>query len=155
MATFLSFRFELKYQSDAIQNIYMYVYLSDCLVSYIAPHLLGWNITAESITSTTVLVTWPNVGHAFSTQDLYGFVATCTATEIKDTLRLAAANASSSSVLVQTLIPYTEYQVQVVTLSKGESNGTILERSSSVVVLRTEEDGEMIQCTTVYLTIVE
>lgn len=74
--------------------------------------------------------------------DFYGFVAACRATEIKDTLHLAAANSSSISTLVQRLVPYTEYRVQMIALSKGKRNGSISMRSSSVVVLRTNEDGE-------------
>jgi len=77
-----------------------------------------------------------------SVQDLFVFVAVCTATGINDTSRLASANVSSSNVLVGTLKPYTEYQVQVVALVKGQTNRTITMRSSSVVLLRTEEDGE-------------
>ena len=109
---------------------------------YIAPHIQGWNITAESISSTTVLVTWPIDNLSLSMKDFYGFVATCRATEIKDTLRLAATNSSSINTLVQRLLPHTEYRVQVIALSKGERNGSISMRSSSVVVLRTNEDGE-------------
>ena len=75
-------------------------------------------------------------------KDFYGFVAACTATEIKDTLRLAATNSSSISTLVQRLVPYTEYRVQMIALSKGKRNGSISMRTSSVVVLRTNEDGE-------------
>ena len=89
-----------------------------------------------------MLVTWPNDTFSLSMKDFYGFVAACTATEIKDTLRLAATNSSSISTLVQRLVPYTEYRVQVIALSKGESNGSISMRSSSVVVLRTNEDSE-------------
>ena len=80
--------------------------------------------------------------HAISVQDLLVFVAVCTATGINDTSRLATANVSSSNVLVGTLKPYTEYQVQVVALVKGQTNRTIAMRSSSVVLLRTKEDGE-------------
>lgn len=80
--------------------------------------------------------------HAISVQDLLVFVAVCTATGINDTSRLASANVSSSNVLVGTLKPYTEYEVQVVALVKGQTNRTIAMRSSSVVLLRTEEDGE-------------
>jgi len=82
------------------------------------------------------------VTHAISVQDLFVFVAVCTATGINDASRLATANASSSNVLVGTLKPYTEYQVQVVALVKGQTNRTIAVRSSSVVLLRTREDGE-------------
>ncbi|XP_022801634.1 protein sidekick-2-like [Stylophora pistillata] len=105
-----------------------------------APRIQGWNITAESTSSTTVLVTWPNVTIALSMKDIYGFVTACTATEIKDTLRLAAANSSSFRTLVQRLLPYTEYRVQVTALSKSQSNGSVSMGSSSVVVLRTKED---------------
>lgn len=113
-----------------------------CYDPYIAPRIQGWNITAESISSTTVLVTWPNDSFSLSMHDFYGFVAACRATEIKDTLHLAAANSSSISTLVQRLVPYTEYRVQMIALSKGKRNGSISMRSSSVVVLRTNEDGE-------------
>ena len=80
--------------------------------------------------------------HAISVQDLFGFVAVCTAIGTKDKSRLAAANVSSSNVLVGMLKPYTEYHVQVVALVKGQTNRTIAMRSSSVVLLRTKEDGE-------------
>lgn len=73
---------------------------------------------------------------------IYGFVAACTATKIKNTLRLAAANSSSFRTLVQRLLPYTEYRVQMTALSKSQSNGSVSMGSSSVVVLRTKEDGE-------------
>ena len=86
---------------------------------------------------------WSSVTHAISVQDLYIFVVVCTATGINDTSRLATANVSSSNVLVGTLEPYTEYQVQVVALAKGQTNRTIAMRSSSVVLLRTKEDGEL------------
>jgi len=85
---------------------------------------------------------WSSVTHAISVQDLFVFVAVCTATEVNDTSRLATANVSSSNVLVGNLKPYTEYQVQVVALVKGQTNRTIAMRSSSVVLLRTKEDGE-------------
>ena len=107
-----------------------------------APQLNGWNITAESVTSRTISVMWSSVTLAISVQDLYLFVAVCTATGINDTSRLATANVSSTNVLVGTLKPYTEYQVQVVALVKGQTNRTIGMRSSSVVLLRTKEDGE-------------
>ena len=80
--------------------------------------------------------------HAISVQDLFVFVAVCTATGVNDPSRLATANVSSSNVLVGTLKPYTEYQVQVVALVKGQTNRTIAMRSSSVALLRTKEDGE-------------
>ena len=80
--------------------------------------------------------------HAISVQDLFVFVAVCTATGINDRSRLATAIVSSSNVLVGTLKPYTEYQVQVVALVKGQTNRRIAMRSSSVVLLRTKEDGE-------------
>ena len=107
-----------------------------------APQLNGWNITAESITSRTISVMWSSLTNVISVQDLYIFVAVCTATGIDATLRLATANVSSSNALVGTLEPYTEYQVQVVALVKGQTNRTIAMRSSSVVLLRTQEDGE-------------
>lgn len=69
-------------------------------------------------------------------------MAVCTATGINDRSRLATAIVSSSNVLVGTLKPYTEYEVQVVALVKGQTNRTIAMRSSSVVLLRTKEDGE-------------
>ena len=81
--------------------------------------------------------------NALSVHDLFVFVAVCTATGVNDTSRLATVNISSSNVLVGTLKPYTEYQVQVVALVKGQTNGTIAMRSSSVVLLRTKEDGEV------------
>lgn len=87
-------------------------------------------------------MTWSKVTHSISIQDLYIFVAVCTATGINDTSPLATANASSSNVLVGTLKPYTEYQVQVVALVKGQTNRTVAMTSSSVVLLRTKEDGE-------------
>ena len=108
-----------------------------------APQVDGWSITAESITSTTILVTWSNVTHAIAIKDLYSFVAVCTAAGKKDATRLANANNSSSNVLVQTLRPYTDYQVQVVALLKGQRNGAVAMKSSSVVTLRTKEDGEI------------
>ena len=89
-----------------------------------------------------MLVKWPNDTFSLSMNDFYGFVVACRPTEIKDTLRLAAANSSSISTLVQRLVPYTEYRVQIIALSKGKRNGSISMRSSSVVVLRTNEDGE-------------
>ena len=85
---------------------------------------------------------WSSVTHAISVQDLFVFVAVCTATGVNDPLRLATANVSSSNVLVGTLKPYTEYQVQVVALVKGQTNRTIAMRSSTVVLLQTKEDGE-------------
>ncbi len=88
-------------------------------------------------------MTWSNVTHVISIQDLFGFVAVCTAAGKKDTSHLATAYVSSANVLVRTLRPYTDYQVQVVALLKGQSNGMIEMKSSSVVVLRTKEDGEI------------
>ena len=85
---------------------------------------------------------WSNVTRAILVQDLFVFVAVCTATGINDASRLAAANVSSSNVLVGMLKPYTEYQVQVVAILKGQTNHTIAMRSSSVVLLRTKEGGE-------------
>ena len=85
---------------------------------------------------------WSSVTPAIPAQDLYIFVAVCTATGINATSRLATAKVSSSNVLVGTLEPYTEYKVQVVALVKGQTNRTIAMRSSSVVLLRTKEDGE-------------
>ncbi|XP_022801631.1 mucin-like protein isoform X3 [Stylophora pistillata] len=105
-----------------------------------APRIQGWNITAESTSSTTVLVTWPDNTLALSMKDIIGFIAACTATEIKGTLRLAAANSSSFRTLVQRLLPYTEYKVQMIALSKSQSNESVSMGSSGVVVLRTKED---------------
>ena len=85
---------------------------------------------------------WSSVTPAIPAQDLYIFVAVCTATGINATSRLATAKVSSSNVLVGTLEPYTEYKVQVVALVKGQTNRTIAMKSSSVVLLRTKEDGE-------------
>ncbi|PFX32349.1 Mucin-4 [Stylophora pistillata] len=105
-----------------------------------APRIQGWNVTAESTSSTTVLVTWPNDTLALSMKGIYGFIAACTATESKDTLRFAAVNSSSFRALVQRLLPYTKYRVQVIALSKSQSNGSVSMRSSSAVILRTKED---------------
>ena len=87
-------------------------------------------------------MTWSKVTHAISIQELYSFVAVCTAAGKKGASRLATANVSSSNALVQMLRPYTDYQVQVVALLKGQRNGTIAMKSSRVVVRRTKEDGE-------------
>ena len=82
--------------------------------------------------------------NAVLVQDLLIFVAVCTATGKHDALRLATTNVSSSNVLVRALKPYTEYQVQVVALVKGQANQTIAMRSSSIFLLRTKEDGEFL-----------
>jgi len=87
---------------------------------------------------------WSNVTNAVSVQDLLIFVAVCTATGKHDASRLATANVSSSNALVGALKPYTEYQVQVVALVKGQTNQTIAMRSSSIFLLRTKEDGEFL-----------
>ena len=87
-------------------------------------------------------MTWSKVTHDILIQELYSFVAVCTALGKKGASSLATANVSSSNVLVQTLKPFTDYQVQVVALLKGQRNGTIAMKSSSAVVLRTKEDGE-------------
>jgi len=87
---------------------------------------------------------WSKVTNAISVQDLLIFVAVCTATGKNGPSRLATANISFSNVLVGTLKPYTEYQVQVVALVKGQTNHTIAMRSSSIVLLRTKEDGEFL-----------
>jgi len=83
---------------------------------------------------------WSKVTNAISVQDLLIFVAVCTATGKNDKSRLATANVSFSNVLVGTLKPYTEYQVQVVALVKGQT--TIAMRSSSILLQRTKEGGE-------------
>ena len=142
-------RYKSMRSRNKIIKIFLTRLIKKHLVSFIslscilAPQLDGWNITAESITSTTILVTWSKVTHAISIQELYSFVAVCTAAGKKGASRLATANVSSSNALVQMLRPYTDYQVQVVALLKGQRNGTIAMKSSSVVVLRTKEDGEI------------
>ena len=93
-------------------------------------------MTAESVTSTSIRVTWVNVDEQNVT--IQGYKVFYAKDEIDNTINVASVQGNTSTALLDNLQPYTWYNITVLAYTSNEDGP-----NSTVITVRTLQGGEI------------